>query len=205
MAGREKISVYVYNLVGEYIETFETISEFRKKWYPLDTNPRPLFNYNELGHEYFYSATNRIIVLRSRPGREVIKHILAIHNSEFCALQDTIESPSIEILNLRGDVIAVVKTQHLVSLLIPDLHPSTVSRQLNTDAKKSNIFKTGLRCQFKDDSKQFVQKEDIVPEEEEDSQDHISISEILEKKEKELSNLLNTIIVLRDLNKTITK
>lgn len=147
MAGREKIKIYAYEGNGAYLRTFESISEFRKAYYPSDIASRPIFNHNEFGMDYHYIDSLNLIALKERPGKVLIRRIVSIHQSPYCKKQNLVERP-IELLNLRGDVIAEFKTQHLLVKLVPEMSPSLITAQLKHNATKS-INTTGLYLRYK--------------------------------------------------------
>jgi len=83
-SGKEKIKIYHYDKRGNYIKTFESLSELRKEYYPHDIGKRPLFNslkwkkfeYDTLEDGTFYS--------NYRIGREKLFKLERIYNSELC-------------------------------------------------------------------------------------------------------------------------
>lgn len=143
----------MYNGKGAYIQSFESIASFRKEYFPNDIGKRPILVYKEFDIEYYYNREFDYIIMSARPGREKIKQIIAVHNSEFCKKQDANDQKPVQVLNLRGEVIAEFKSQRLLSKLVPNMTPTGINRALNSKAKRANITKSELFFQFKKEDK----------------------------------------------------
>jgi hypothetical protein len=209
MAGREKMKLYVYNLKGEYLHMFNSQVEFRDHYYSTDIAKRPVLTFSELGYSYHYNEARDILAFQSRVGKGIVKRVNAIHNSKYCCKQDTSEVTNIpvEILNDRGDVIAIVKSQHLVSVLIPSLPQPSVSRFLREDEVERHSFnKTGLSCRYQvlpmDSPKEDHPTVIVATNSNSLIEKHGSktVAEILVIKEQELAELTTTIDFLKKLN-----
>lgn len=151
MSGRPKIKVYLYNGKGAYLRSYNSVSDFRFDYFPDDKGKRPILIYKELGIEYYYNKDLDIILMTVRPGREKIKLIVAIHNSDLCKKQDDDDQIPVQILNLRGEMIAEFKSQRLLTKLVPLVTTMGLSRSLNSKVirKKKNIVKSEVHCQYK--------------------------------------------------------
>lgn len=152
----------MYNGKGAYIQSFESIASFRKEYFPNDIGKRPILVYKEFDIEYYYNREFDYIIMSARPGREKIKQIIAVHNSEFCKKQDDTDQKPVQILNLRGEVIAEFKSQRLLTKLVPNMTPTGIGRALNSKAKKANITKSELFFQFKPINKMKETKEETI-------------------------------------------
>lgn len=153
MSERPSIKVHMYNGKGAYIQSFESIAEFRKEYFPNDIGKRPILVYKEFDIEYYYNKEFDYIIMSSRPGREKIKQIIAVHNSEFCKKQDNNDQKPVQVLNLRGEVIAEFKSQRLLSKLVPNMTTVGYGRALNSKAKRANITRSELFFQYKKEDK----------------------------------------------------
>lgn len=153
MSGRPRIKVHVYDFDCKYIRTFDCINDFRKHYYQDDIGKRPLFQEQELGHNYQVIEEAELIALTSRPGREPIRLILAIHFSEYCAKQDQGINQAIQVFNMRGDLLAEFASQRLACKLMPHVSQAEISRQLNKQVKQGikpkKVIKTGLVFKYK--------------------------------------------------------
>jgi hypothetical protein len=152
MAGRKPHKVYVYDEEGIYICMFENMVEFRKVYYPKDTFKRPLFVHEELGVKYHYMEDLQLVATPQRSaGRDLLKRILAIHNSEFCKKEDNnVETRAIQVFNLKNELIAEFKSQRLVLKFMPHLNQSTLSRQLNIAKHVKTHNELGLFFKYKE-------------------------------------------------------
>ena len=147
--GRPKQKVYVYDFDCKYIRTFDCVNDFRKHYWPMDIGKRPLFLKEEEGCQYEVIEEAEIIALKTRPGREKIRLILAIDSSEYCKAQDLNEDcKPVQVFNLRGDLIAEFATQRLACLL-SGVNSIRISNQLNRGIIKK-VVPGGLIFKFKE-------------------------------------------------------
>ena len=145
MSGRLKQKVYEYSTLGKYIRDYESISEYRDIYFSQDIGKRPIFQHNELGIDYH--IFDEIIILKERPGREIIKLLYFIHNSKYC--NTGVDRP-VQVFNLKNELIAEFKNTVLLLKLMPDLNKVTLSNQLNR--KTNNPHKSrklGLTFKYK--------------------------------------------------------
>ena len=152
MAGRQPKKIYVYNDEGVYICMFINMVEFRKVYYPKDgIHKRPLFNHEELSYEYHYMKDLKLIAITNRSlGRDNIKRIVAIHDSEYCKKEDNdVEAKAVQVFNLKNELIAEFKTARLLTKLMPHISQTTLSKHLNADNIKT-YSESGLYFRYKE-------------------------------------------------------
>lgn len=150
MGGRVPLKVFTYTSTGEYLQTFDSIQEFRQKYYSNDTGLRPIFRHKELGFEYHFNEKEKIVAVLERIGRDKIKRIVAIHNSEYCKKEDkTNKKPPVQVFNLRGELIAEFKNQRLLTKLMPHISQSTLTHQLTKSKNKFSKTYTPVGLFFK--------------------------------------------------------
>jgi hypothetical protein len=153
MAGRAPRKVYVYDEDGMYLCMFETMVEFRKVYYPKDGDfKRPLFVHKELGIEYHYMKDLELIAVTDRSaGRDTLKRIMAIHNSEYCKKEDNQpDIKPVQVFNFKNELIAEFKSARLVCKLMPHINQSTLSRHLNSKSKSKTHNELGLFFKYKE-------------------------------------------------------
>jgi hypothetical protein len=153
MAGRQPRKVYVYEDNGTYVCMFDNMVDFRKVYYPNDIGKRPLFVHKELGFEYHYMEDLELIATTDRSaGRDLLKRIIAIHNSEFCKKEDNESSKKpIEVFNLKNELIAEFKNSRLLLKMMPHIAGPTLSSQLNNDSIKRRTYtECGLFFKYKE-------------------------------------------------------
>ncbi len=152
MAGRKPNEVFVYHSDGTYICMFDNMVEFRKVYYPADTGKRPLFVHEELGIKYHYMEDLELIAFACRTGRDLIKRLIAIHESDFCKKEDNESSKRpVQIYNLKNEVIAEFKNTRLLHKLMPHLSGATISNHLNnTSMNPKSHTEIGLFFRYKE-------------------------------------------------------
>lgn len=135
MAGRERIAVYEYNKDGSYIRKFDCISDYKEVHFP-DIPTKPTFWRTYKG--YRYQITGETIALDGRPGREFIILLYKISQSKFCNLnRSSGDSKPVEVVNLKGEVLAEYKTARIAALMNPQINNVTIDGQLKR--KKGTI------------------------------------------------------------------
>lgn len=152
MAGRQPRKVYVYEDNGTYVCMFDNMVDFRKVYYPEDgIFKRPLFVHEELNFKYHYMKDLELIAVTDRSiGRDTIKRIIAIHDSEYCKKEDSNpQSKPVQVFNLKNELIAEFKTARLLTKLMPHIHQSTLSRHLNNQPVKTHN-ELGLYFKYKE-------------------------------------------------------
>ena len=152
MAGRKPKKVYVYEDNGTYVCMFDNMVDFRKVYYPEDgIFKRPLFVHEELNFKYHYMKDLELIAVTDRSiGRDTIKRIIAIHDSEYCKKEDiNPQSKAVQVFNLKNELIAEFKTARLLTKLMPHIHQSTLSRHLNNQPVKTHN-ELGLYFKYKE-------------------------------------------------------
>ena len=149
MAGRNPNHVFVYDNQGIYICMFESMVKFREVYYPNDIGKRPLFNHEELGIKYHYMEDLKLIAVTDRTaGRDLLKRIIVIHNSEYCKKDDLYNNKAIQVFNLKNELIAEFKNQRLLHKLMPHINQATVSRHLKNKSVKT-YNRLGLFFKYK--------------------------------------------------------
>lgn len=150
MAGRKPHKVFVYDEEGTYICMFDSMSDFRKVYYPKDMSSRPLFLHEELGSQYHYMEDLQLIAFNSRVYRDTIKKIIAIHNSEYCKKEDHESGKKpVEVYNLKNELIAEFKNARLAVKLMPHITANTIYRQL-AGPKVKTLNEAGLFFKYKE-------------------------------------------------------
>jgi len=115
--GRASKKVYEYDFEGKYLRKYESISEFRQKYYSEIKGKMPLFTKQIEGCQY--QITHDTIAYTERVIREKTLFILKVHNSKLCNLSNTKQSKQpVEMLNLKNEVIAEFASARVAELLL---------------------------------------------------------------------------------------
>lgn len=151
MSGRPKKKVHVYSLKGKYIESFNSIAEYRQLYFPEIKGVKPIFDkylYHPKKGIIHFTIVNGTIAFDTRYGRDITKQVLAIYNSPFCKNSD--ENKPIIVLNLEQRKIAEFKNQRILLKMLPYIDESTLHSQLYENNGAKIINKLGLFFKFKD-------------------------------------------------------
>lgn len=112
-SGKEKIKIYHYDKSGNYIKTFESLSELRKEYFPHDIGKRPLcrgvkwnkFKYDTLEDGTHYS--------NHRIGRDHIRKFEKAYNSNLCMKNDY--NKPVVMYNLLHEPVAVFNNEYIAA------------------------------------------------------------------------------------------
>lgn len=119
MSGRPAQKIYEYNFSGEYLRSYNSIQEARQKYYSDDTGQRPIFVKKELGEEYHITFEDTIL-LKNRIGRDNIKYLLNVVQSEYYNLS-TPEDRPIQVFNIMGELLAEFPSAYIATKMMPHL------------------------------------------------------------------------------------
>lgn len=147
MGGRRPIKVYTYTLKGKYLNTYESVQEYRKIYYPEDVSKRPCFVKKVKNIPYEISGDK--ISFQERPGKDMIRFIVAVDSSEYCKGSDETDNRVIEVYNHLGVKMAEFRNQRLLTKMMPHISQGTLSRQLNS-SKKVSLKVIGLYFKYKE-------------------------------------------------------
>jgi len=153
MTGRKPHKVYVYDDQGTYICMFNNMVEFRKVYYPKDgIYKRPLFVHEELNFKYHYMKDLELIAVTDRSiGRDTLKRIIAIHDSEYCKKEDSNpDTKPVQVFNLKNELIAEFKTARLLTKLMPHINQATLSKHINNTKPIKTYNDLGLFFRYKE-------------------------------------------------------
>lgn len=112
-SGKEKIKIYHYDKSGNYIKTFESLSELRKEYFPHDIGKRPLcrgvkwnkFKYDTLEDGTHYS--------NHRIGRDHIRKFEKAYSSNLCMKNDY--NKPVVMYNLLHEPVAVFNNEYIAA------------------------------------------------------------------------------------------
>jgi hypothetical protein len=142
--GRVPIGIRVYNNKGTFIEKFESMSAFRKQYFPEDVGIRPIFtkkrtifsNYKgkEIALKYGV-INNEYYVFTETIYRDDVRHLHAVENSPFCVNSKSSDK-IVEIYNINNEKIGEVISQNILTKLLPNVSQHKISTQLSSSGLK---------------------------------------------------------------------
>ena len=157
MSGRPKQQIYMYGLNGKYIGKFDSKSDFRKAYFPDDIGARPLLTMkerivtpriNEVVN--YHIIDDETVIFDRRVYRDDIRLLVKIHYSEYCKKSDSKHETPIEVLNLKGEVIATYRNLRILTKLLPHIPTGTIHSQLEKRTGCKSYTSTGLFFRYKE-------------------------------------------------------
>lgn len=148
--GRPKKEIFEYDFKGKYLRKWEAENDFRKNYYTEDIGKRPLFVDNVKGVDY-HITHNNTIALTERPGREFIKLIIKIHNSDLCNFKNNEGSKKpVQMFNLKDELLAEFSSLRVAEYLLK-IPVGTIRAQLNRKTKKTKSLVGDYYFEYKKD------------------------------------------------------
>ena len=112
-SGKEKIKIYHYDKSGNYIKTFESLSELRKEYFPHDVGKRPLcrgIKWNKFKYDTLEDGTH---YSNHRIGRDHIRKFEKAYNSNLCMKNDY--NKPVIMYNLLHEPVAVFNNEYIAA------------------------------------------------------------------------------------------
>jgi len=112
-SGKEKIKIYHYDKSGNYIKTFESLSELRKEYFPHDIGKRPLcrgIKWNKFKYDTLEDGTH---YSNHRIGRDHIRKFEKAYNSNLCMKNDY--NRPVIMYNLLHEPVAVFNNEYIAA------------------------------------------------------------------------------------------
>ena len=139
MSGRIPIKIFEYNRDGKHIRTFQNMSLCRSFHFSDIDGKVPILRFKRVGIEYGLTKDENYLV-KERLGKQRIKYLRRLHESEYCTDLITRRHRIIQVFNLEG-----------VLLL--------EARNINALVKLTNISQTTVWQRLKEGSKQIPKGE----------------------------------------------
>ena len=146
-SGRKTIKIYEYSLEGKFINSYDSISEFRNKYYSKVLGKKPLFNSTVKGVEYHLTNDNTIS-FKQKVYRDDVLFYITILNSHYCNLQKLGNNKIVQMFNLNDELLAEFKNKYVAAkLMAGKVSKTTIYRQLNKT--RANRYYKDLEFKFK--------------------------------------------------------
>lgn len=148
--GRPNKEVFEYDFKGKYIRKWDTENEFRRNYYTEDVGRRPIFVDSIKNIEY-HITHNSTIAFTERPGRDFIKILLRIHNSDLCNFKNNDGSKRpIQMFNLKDELLAEFSSI-VIAEKLTTINRFTIEGQLKRGDKKTKGLVGDYYFEYKKD------------------------------------------------------
>ena len=129
MAGRIPIKIFEYNRDGKHIRTFQNMSLCRSFHFSDIDGKYPILRFKRVGIEYGLTKDENYLV-KERLGKQRIKYLRRLHESEYCTDLITRRHKTIQVFNLEG--ILLLEARNLIVLTkLTNIPQTTISQQLS--------------------------------------------------------------------------
>ena len=129
MSGKAPIKIFEYNRDGKHIRTFQNMSLCRSFHFADIDGKIPILRFKKVGIEYGLTKDGNYLV-KERLGRQRIKYLRRLHESEYCTDLIAKRNKIIQVFNLEG--ILLLEARNLnVLVKLTNIPQGTISQQLN--------------------------------------------------------------------------
>lgn len=147
--GRTPIKIFEYNEKGVFIRKFKTEAECRAFHYPDDIGKRPTRPFERLEIKFGKTPDGNYL-FTERIGREKIKLVIRVYNSEYCTDLIKEDKKIIQVFNLENILLLEARNLNTLSKLT-GINSSTILTQVKRKpgSKASKIMPNGLIFKYK--------------------------------------------------------
>ena len=129
MAGRVPIKIFEYDRDGKYIRTFQNMTLCRDFHFSDIDGKIPILRFKRVGIDYGLTKEGNYLV-KERLGKQRLKYIRRLHESEYCTDLITKRHKIIQVFNLEG--ILLLEARNLIVLTkLTNIPQTTISQQLS--------------------------------------------------------------------------
>ena len=129
MSGREPIKIFEYDRDGKYIRTFQNMTLCRDFHFSDIDGKIPILRFKRVGIEYGLTKDGNYLV-KERLGKQRIKYLRRLHESEYCTDLITRRYRIIQVFNLEG--VLLIEARNLnVLVKLTNIPQGTISKQLS--------------------------------------------------------------------------
>ena len=129
MSGKAPIKIFEYDRDGKYIRTFQNMTLCRDFHFSDIDGKIPILRFKRVGIDYGLTKEGNYLV-KERLGRQRLKYLKRLHESEYCTDLITKRHKIIQVFNLEGVLLLEARNLIVLTKLINILH-GTISQQLN--------------------------------------------------------------------------
>ena len=129
MSGRAPIKIFEYNRDGKHIRTFQNMSLCRSFHFSDIDGKIPILRFKRVGIEYGLTKDENYLV-KERLGKQRIKYLRRLHESEYCTDLITRRHRIIQVFNLEGVLLLEARNATILNKLVC-IPQGTISQQLS--------------------------------------------------------------------------
>ena len=129
MSGKAPIKIFEYDRDGKYIRTFRNMSLCRDFHFADIDGKIPILRFKRISIEYGLTKDGNYLV-KERLGRQRVKYLRRLHESEYCTDLITRRHRIIQVFNLEG--VLLIEARNLnVLVKLTNIPQGTISKQLS--------------------------------------------------------------------------
>lgn len=129
MAGRVPIKIFEYNRDGKHIRTFQNMSLCRDFHFSDIDGKIPILRFKRVDINYGLTREGNYLV-KERLGRQRIKYIRRLHESEYCTDLIIRKHRIVQVFNLEGVLLLEARNSNVLTKLT-SIPQGTISSQLS--------------------------------------------------------------------------
>ena len=129
MSGRAPIKIFEYDRDGKYIRTFQNMTLCRDFHFSDIDGKIPILRFKRVGIDYGLTKEGNYLV-KERLGKQRLKYIRRLHESEYCTDLITKRHKIIQMFNLEGVLLLEARNLNVL-VKLTNIPQGTISQQLN--------------------------------------------------------------------------
>ena len=129
MSGKAPIKIFEYDRDGKYIRTFQNMTLCRDFHFSDIDGKIPILRFKRVGIDYGLTKEGNYLV-KERLGKQRLKYIRRLHESEYCTDLITRRHRIIQVFNLEGVLLLEARNLNVLTKLTNILQ-GTISQQLS--------------------------------------------------------------------------
>ena len=129
MAGKAPIKIFEYDRDGKYIRTFQNMTLCRDFHFSDIDGKMPILRFKKVNINYGLTKEGNYLV-KERLGRQRLKYIRRLHESEYCTDLIAKKHKIIQVFNLEGVLLLEARNATILNKLVC-IPQGTISQQLS--------------------------------------------------------------------------
>lgn len=134
MAGRTPIEMFEYTSNGKYIRKFKNQAKCREYYFPHIAGKIPILRFKKMGIKYTVLNNGNFLV-KERLGRDNIRFLRRVHESEYCTDLITKNKKIVQVFNLEGKLLLEARNMNILTKMT-NIPQGTINQALKANSKQ---------------------------------------------------------------------